>query len=190
MCSIEWWHCRWPWVPPNHPKPPHFLHFASPFIRNDFNFGAWTYNSTSHPADEKSSLKGAWSRSREQFLRCGLRKFRHSKSSVHRWYTQLDRRRYVYDTYKTMKATHVRHGWVHMFTTHWPTLTLQLHNFDLFRTCCTALLRGNWQDFNWHYASHGPSAIAELLVLFCGVFLQKKPFCWWPLSKNLVQWHY
>jgi len=24
--------------------------------------------------------------------------------------------------------------------------------------------RGNWQDFNWHNASRGPSAIAELLV--------------------------
>ena len=27
------------------------------------------------------------------------------------------------------------------------------------------MLRGNWQDFNWHDASRGPSAIAELLVL-------------------------
>ena len=27
----------------------------------------------------------------------------------------------------------------------------------------SALLRGNWQDFNWHDASCGPSAIAELL---------------------------
>ena len=53
-----------------------------------------------------------------------------------------------------------------MFT-HRPTLTLQLqlHNFDLFRTCRTALLRGNWQDFHRHDASRGPSAIAELLVL-------------------------
>ena len=31
-----------------------------------------------------------------------------------------------------------RHGWVHMFITHRPTLTLQLHNFDLFRTCRTS----------------------------------------------------
>jgi len=36
---------------------------------------------------------------------------------------------------------------------HRPTVTLQLHNFDLFRTYRTrqvvsALLRGNWQDFN------------------------------------------
>ena len=28
----------------------------------------------------------------------------------------------------------------------------------------SALLRGNWQDFNWHDASRRPSAIAELLV--------------------------
>ena len=68
---------------------------------------------------------------------------------------------------RVMKATRTRHGWVHMFTTHRPTLTLQLHNFDLFRTCRTALLHGNWQDFNWHDASRGPSAIAELLVNQC-----------------------
>jgi len=61
----------------------------------------------------------------------------------------------LFDTYKTMKATRMRHGWVHMFITHRPTLTLQLYNFDLFRT---------WQDFNWHDASLGPSAIGELLV--------------------------
>jgi len=42
--------------------------------------------------------------------------------------------------------------------------SLQLHNFDLFMTCRTALLRGNWQDFNWHDASRDSSAIAELLV--------------------------
>ena len=47
------------------------------------------------------------------------------------------RSRFVYDTYKTMKATRTRHGWVHMFTNR-PTLTLQLHNFDLFRTCRTS----------------------------------------------------
>ena len=39
-----------------------------------------------------------------------------------------------YDTYKTMEGTRTRHGRVHMFITHLPTLTLQLHNFDLFRT--------------------------------------------------------
>jgi len=29
----------------------------------------------------------------------------------------------------------------------------------------SALLRGSWQDFNWHDASRGPSAIAELPVI-------------------------
>ena len=108
--------------------------------------------------------------SREQFLHREVRKFRQSKSSVYRWYTQLDRHRFVYDTCKTMKATRTRHVWVHMFTTHRLTLTLQLHNFDLFKTCRTALLRGNWQDFNWHDASRGQSAIAELLVSCVSVF--------------------
>ena len=43
-------------------------------------------------------------------LNSGLRKFRHSKSSVYRWYQQLVRGRFVYDTYRTMKATRSRHG--------------------------------------------------------------------------------
>jgi len=34
-----------------------------------------------------------------------------------------------------------------MFTTHRPTLTLQLHNFDLFVTCRTALLRDKLARF-------------------------------------------
>jgi len=68
-----------------------------------------------------------------------------------------------------MKTTRTRHGWMHMFITHRSTLTLQLHNFDLFGICVvvrvvSALLRGNRQDFNWYEASRGPSAIAELLV--------------------------
>ena len=37
-----------------------------------------------------------------------------------------------------MEATRSRHGWVHMFITHRPTVTLQLRNFDLFRTCRTS----------------------------------------------------
>jgi len=109
--------------------------------------------------------KWAWSGSREQFLHYGLCE---NFTTASRRYTgdihNSARSRFAYDTYKTMKATRTRHGWVHMFTTHRPTLTLQLHNLDLFRTCRTALLRGNCQDFNWHDASRGPSAIAALLV--------------------------
>jgi len=41
---------------------------------------------------------------------CGLRKFLPQQVLVYRRYTQLDRRRFVYDTYKTMKATLSRHG--------------------------------------------------------------------------------
>jgi len=48
------------------------------------------------------------------------------------------RSRFVYDTYKKMEATRMRHGWVHMFITHRPTVTLHLHNFDLFLTCRTS----------------------------------------------------
>ena len=47
-------------------------------------------------------------------------------------------RRFVYDTYKTMEATRSRHGWVLLFITHCTTVTLQLHNFDFFRTCRTS----------------------------------------------------
>jgi len=54
------------------------------------------------------------------------------------WYTQLDRLRFVYDTYRTMRATRSRHGCVQIFIAHRRTVTLQLHNFDLFRTSGTS----------------------------------------------------
>ena len=84
------------------------------------------------------SLSGRGQGHMSNFYIVDLENFCHSKSSVDRWYTQLDRHRFVYDSCKTMKATHTRHGWVHMFTAHRPTWTLQLHNFDLFRTCRTS----------------------------------------------------
>jgi len=82
--------------------------------------------------------KWAWSWSRKQFMDCGLRKFRHSQSSVYRWYPQLVRGRFVYDTSETIKATRSRHGWVHMFITHCLQLNLQLHTIDLVGTCRTS----------------------------------------------------
>ena len=64
----------------------------------------------------------------------------------HKWYQQLVRGRFVYDTYRTIEVTRSRHGWVHMFITHQPTVTLQLHNFDLFRTCSTSsFCTATWQ---------------------------------------------
>jgi len=90
--------------------------------------------------------KWAWSVSREQFLHCGLRKFHLSKSSVYRWYTQLDRRRFVYDTWDSGS----RLGRVMVECTlsivHCLRLNLQLYTIDLVRTCrissfCTVL----WQ---------------------------------------------
>ena len=119
---------------------------------------------------------------REQFLHYRLRKFCHSKSSVYRWYPQLARSRFIHDTYRTMKATRSRHGWVHMFITHCPTVTLQLHNFDFFRTSGSALLPGNWQDFNWHDASRGPSSIAELVVMKVNVDCLRLWFVYWHVA--------
>ena len=62
----------------------------------------------------------------------------YSKSLVYRWNPQHVRDRFIYDTCKTMEATRLRHGWVHMFITHRLTETLQLHNFNLLRTCRTS----------------------------------------------------
>jgi len=47
-----------------------------------------------------------------------------------------------------MEATRSRHGWVHMFITHCPTVALRLHNFDLFRTCRTSSIC----TVGWHLA--------------------------------------
>jgi len=52
-------------VTPNCPKPPHSFVMGEP---RDFKFGTLIYHSKSHPADEKSSLKGAWSGSGDPFL--------------------------------------------------------------------------------------------------------------------------
>jgi len=73
MRSIEWWHCRWPWVPPNRPKLHPFsvfctaIHSVVTCEPRDFKFGTLTYHNKSHPADEKYSLIGAWSGSGEPF---------------------------------------------------------------------------------------------------------------------------
>jgi len=55
------------------------------------------------------------------------------------------RSRFVYDTYRTIEATRSRHGWVHMFIIYRPTVSLLLHNFDLFRTCRSSFCTVAWQ---------------------------------------------
>jgi len=76
------------------------------------------------------SLRWAWSGSREQFLHCGLRKFRQSKSSVYRWYTQLDRRRFVYDTWDNGSRLGRVMVECTLSITHCLRLNLQLHTID------------------------------------------------------------
>ena len=79
--------------------------------------------------------KWAWSGSREQFLHCGLRKFRHSKSSVDGWYTQLNVVG-LFMTLETMAADSIA-SWLsaHLSVTHCLRLNLQLHTINLVRTC-------------------------------------------------------
>ena len=74
-------------------------------------------------------------RVKEQFLHCGLWKFRHSKSSVYRWYTQLDRRRFVYDTWDNGSRLGRVMVECTLSITYCLRLNLQLHTIDLARTC-------------------------------------------------------
>ena len=58
-----------PLTTPNHPNSA-FCTAIHSFVTGeprDFKFGTLTYHSKSHPADEKSSLKGAWSGSGDPF---------------------------------------------------------------------------------------------------------------------------
>ena len=58
MRSIEWRYFQRPRVTPNHPKPPHFLHFATFYISvtgedGHFKFGGQICHSMSQPVDDK-----------------------------------------------------------------------------------------------------------------------------------------
>jgi len=101
----------------------------------DFRFCTRVGHVKSYSCDEWVLPKWAWSRSCEQFLHCGLREFRHTKSSVYRWYTQLDRCWFVYDTWDNGS----RLGRVMVECTLSIALclrlNLQLHTIDLVRTC-------------------------------------------------------
>jgi len=65
-------------------------------------------------------------------------------ASRHRWYTQFDCRRFVYDTWDN-EPTRSRHGWVHiLFMTHCLRLNLQLHTISLLRTCISSFCTIAW----------------------------------------------
>ena len=85
---------------------------------------------------ERGVVRVTWA-----FLHCGIMDIENFVTASRRHTGDIHNSacsRFVYDTYKTMEANRSRHGWVHMFITHRPTVTLQLHNFDLFRTCRTS----------------------------------------------------
>ena len=113
--------------------------------------------------------------SREQFLHCGLRKFRHSKSSVCMWHTQLDRRRFVYDTWDNGSRLGRVMVECTLSITHCLRLNLQLHSIDLVRTCrISSFCTVPWQLARFQLTrriarSLGESAIVELLVLLAAV---------------------
>ena len=91
-------------------------------------------------------------------------------SSVYRWYTQLDRRRFVYET-SWDNGSRLGRVMVEctLSITHCLRLNIQLHTIDLVRTCrissfCTVA----WQLARLQLTRRiaRPSAIAELLVAF------------------------
>jgi len=144
------------------------------------------------------SLSGRGQSHVSNFYIVDLENFACSKSSAYRWYPQLVRCRFVYDTYSTMEAIRSRHGWIHMFITQCPTVTSNFITLicpGLVVQVVSALLRGNWQDFNWHDASRGPSLIAELhcaMSCDCTVWYYSKvvPFhVWsqWPHSGRMCK---
>ena len=101
----------------------------------DFRFRTRVGHVKSKSCDEWMLPKWAWSGSHKQFLHCGPRKFRHSKSSVDRWYTQLDRRRFVYDTWDNGSRLDRVVVECTLSITHCIRLNLRLHTIDLVRTC-------------------------------------------------------
>jgi len=101
---------------------------------SDFVHGSAMW-SLSLVTDEWVLPKWAWSGSREQFLHCGLTKFRHSKSSVYRWYTQFDRRWFVYDTWDNGSRLSRVMVECTLFMTYCLRLNLQLHTISLVWTC-------------------------------------------------------
>jgi len=90
----------------------------------------------------------------------GLRKFRHSKSIVLS-VELLDSRASLFTAFYDGRRV-VAAGCPY-FTTRLSTIMLYLHYYDLLYNLFLQLC-SSWQDLDWHSASRGPSAVAELLV--------------------------
>ena len=110
----------------------------------DFKFCTRVGHVKSLSCDEWVFPKWAWSRSCEQFSLVDLENLAttshpytgdiYNSSVIGLFMTPVER-------WKTRS----HHGWVHIFITHCPTITLQLHNFYLLSTCtssfCTVVLQ-------------------------------------------------
>jgi len=96
--------------------------------------------------DEWGIPKWAWSGSREQFLHCGLRKFRHSKSSgLQVIYTTRPSAVCLWHWDNGSRLGRVMVECT-LSITHCLRLNLQLHTIDLVRTCCiSSLCTVAWQ---------------------------------------------
>jgi len=141
MCSIEWWHCRWPWVTHKRPQLPQLVHFAPPFIasqRVNLEFPnlvhLFTIPSPTLPM-RNLPWKGRGQGHVSNFYIVDLEKISPQKSSVDRWYTQLVRGRFVYDTWDNDSDSVASRLRAHTFMTHCLRLNLQLHTIGLVRTC-------------------------------------------------------
>jgi len=151
--------------------------------RIELVFGMWASFQPSYTVLKGNSVisktKGT---SLWKFLNSGLRKFRHGISIVETCYQlssrkvdaqsvinwtvvrQLSRkylRRSTTIVYRTDRQACLQHDFV--ARVNYRQLIL---GSGLVVQVVSALLHGNWQNFNWHDASRGPSAIAELLVFF------------------------
>jgi len=158
---------------PNCPKPPHFLHFAPPFIASQrvnletSNLVHWfTITSPTLPMKNlpwkgrgQGHVSNFYIVDLENFATASCRYISNIYNSpvvglfmtpIGQW-KRLDR--------VTVECTCLLHS-----DPLSPSNLITSIRSGLVVQVVSALLHGNWQDFNWRDASRGPSAIAELLV--------------------------
>jgi len=143
------------------------LHPFAPANARDFKFCTRVGHVKSQSCDEWVFPKWVWSRSREQFQHCGLKNFAtasrrytrdmHNSSEVGLFMTPIGQR-------KRLDRVMVECTCLLHIAPLLPSNFITSVCLGLVVQVVSALLRGNWQNFNWHDASRGPSATAELLV--------------------------